>query len=108
MQENEQQEEDSEMTEDVVDWYDFVVVEQIELYDDKEMTEQLTAQQLNAAAAEERDAKRSAQIQAQVKLHMAENEELKSMPDPSLLGAHKNADEDKDDGEEADGKDVED
>ena len=43
MQENEQQEEDSEMTEDVVDWYDFVVVEQIELYDDKEMTEQLTA-----------------------------------------------------------------
>ena len=43
MLENEQQEEDSEMTEDVVDWYDFVVVEQIELYDDKEMTEQLTA-----------------------------------------------------------------
>ena len=30
--------EDSEMTEDV-DWLDFVVVEQIELYDDKEMTE---------------------------------------------------------------------
>ena len=34
--------EDSEMTEDV-DWLDFVVVEQIELYDDKEMTEQMQA-----------------------------------------------------------------
>jgi len=30
--------EDSEMTEDV-DWHDFMVVEQIELYNDKEMTE---------------------------------------------------------------------
>ena len=30
--------EDSEMTEDV-DWLDFVVVEQIDLYDDQEMTE---------------------------------------------------------------------
>ena len=39
--------EDSEMTEDV-DWLDFVVVEQIELYDDKEMTEQMQAAQANA------------------------------------------------------------
>lgn len=35
--------EDSEMTDDV-DWFDFVVVEQIELYDDLEMTEQRAAQ----------------------------------------------------------------
>ena len=34
--------EDDEMTDDV-DWFDFVVVEQIELYDDQEMTEQLNA-----------------------------------------------------------------
>ena len=32
--------EDSQMTEDV-DWFDFVVVEQIELYNDEEMTQQL-------------------------------------------------------------------
>ena len=31
-----------EMTDDV-DWFDFVVVEQIELYDDQEMTEQQNA-----------------------------------------------------------------
>ena len=31
--------EDSEMTEDI-DWHDFMVVEQIELYNDQEMTEQ--------------------------------------------------------------------
>jgi hypothetical protein len=30
------------MTDDV-DWFDFVVVEQIELYDDQEMTEQQNA-----------------------------------------------------------------
>ena len=41
---NKEYAEDSEMTDDV-DWFDFVVVEQIELYDDQEMNEQRTAQQ---------------------------------------------------------------
>ena len=71
------------MTDDV-DWFDFVVVEQIELYDDQEMTEQQNAQLQNAKAA---DKKSSALITQQVKQHMEENEELKSMPDPSAIGA---------------------
>lgn len=33
----------------------------------------------------EQEAKRSALIQEQVKQHMAENEELKSMPDPNQV-----------------------
>ena len=32
---------------DEVDWFDFVVVEQIELYDDQEMTEQQNAANQN-------------------------------------------------------------
>ena len=75
--------EDSEMTEDV-DWFDFVVVEQIELYDDQEMTEQQNAANQNNI---EQNAKKSQILTQQVKQHMQENEELKSMPDPSQIGA---------------------
>ena len=71
------------MTEDV-DWFDFVVVEQIELYDDQEMTEQQNAANQNNI---EQNAKKSQILTQQVKQHMQENEELKSMPDPSQIGA---------------------
>ena len=79
--------EDSEMTEEV-DWHDFMVVEQIELYNDVEMTEQQNAQQFNA---EQKAQKSSALIQQQVKQHMEENEELKSMPDPSAINVSQQA-----------------
>ena len=48
--------EDSQMTEDV-DWFDFVVVEQIELYNDEEMT-----QQLQSASEAEKQVQQSAII----------------------------------------------
>ena len=46
------------------------------------MTEQQNAQQFNA---EQKAQKSSALIQQQVKQHMEENEELKSMPDPNAI-----------------------
>ena len=48
--------EDSQMTEDV-DWFDFVVVEQIELYNDEEMT-----QQMQSASEAEKQVQQSAII----------------------------------------------
>ena len=80
------------MTEDV-DWFDFVVVEQIELYDDQEMTEQQNAANQNNI---EQNAKKSQILTQQVKQHMQENEELKSMPDPNQIGAPVNVTSDAD------------
>ena len=79
-------EQDAEMGD--VDWHDFVVVEQIELYNDQEMNEQQMAQEeIFAAEEESKKAKMSAIVSEQVKMHMMENQELQSMPDPNMLGA---------------------
>ena len=40
---------DEEMTEDEVDWHDFVIVEQIELYNDQEMEQQQLAHDMMAS-----------------------------------------------------------
>ena len=70
-----------------IDWHDFVVVQQIELYNDQEMNEQQLAQeQILAAEEEHKKAKMSAIMSEQVKQHMMENQELQNMPDPSMLG----------------------
>ena len=75
---------------EAIDWHDFVVVEQVDLYDDVEMNQQQLAQEeIMAAEEESKKAKMSAIMSEQVKMHMIENQELQSMPDPNMIGQQK-------------------